>query len=409
MHGGRNLLKGSSGALFSGAVAVIAVVGLVAVLPGAGPGRARTSVIETGSHFGPTPTPTAQCEVFHAKVTGPAPAVVGDPLGITMTVSAVCRGERFPVHIVLVIEGSSAMRGTLGRQVQEGATGLVRSLQLDLYPSTFVGVVGFDDEARRLSGLTNSEARVRAAINRVGDEGGARIDQGLDAAGKIMQGAPEHDRATQVAVLFSHGPVDEACEEAFGASRRLKGQGILVIAVCAGGDCDARCMRQIASSPRYYFELENAFGTWGVFQQIRDRIININLKRLTVTDYLADGMDYVPDSASPKPVATDPAGRWFRWEDVYIPKDGVTYSLKVRPSRAGRWPTNAKAEGDVVTNKGTLIPWRFDVPVVDVVEPSPTPTATSTPFPSLAAMTATPPHLEAVPIDRAVRLPWAGR
>lgn len=336
-----------------------------------------------------TPTPTAGCVVVHAKRAAPLTVTLGSTVDVTLTARLTCTAEPEWLHVVLVLESSSAMSGAPVREMQRAAGDLVRHLDLPNSPATFVGVVSFNDTATRHIPLSNDERRVLASLNPIGTAGGSEIDRGLAEADRVLQqgrAARAPDEPTEVVVLFSRGLDDNGCEDAVRKAQALKGKGVLIVAVGVADDRDERCLRQIASSSRYYYPVEDLPGILRLFDYVTNAISNTIARVMVVTDTLGADVEYVDDSANPTPAAHDPGGRWYRWQDYWIPRQGVTYSLKVRPLRTGRIATNALADGYVIDNKGRALVWTFDVPFVTVIDaapsPSPSPTASLTPGPS---------------------------
>jgi len=252
---------------------------------------------------------------------------------------------------------------------------------MDQNPATKVGVVEFNSEARTLSQLTNKENRAIGAINRIGANGGTRIDAGiLEGIEVLRQGRGGEKDITEVMVVLSGSGSNDGCNPVLQAARQARGQGILMIAIGVGPGCDEQCARQVASSPRWYFSAESPEGLHGVFQQIRDRIF-FDVRELKVTDTLSEFVRYVPDSAEPEPSAPWNPSQWLQWDDVYVPMGDVTYTLTVRPLVPGYIPTNEEARGVLRDNKGRSKEWTFPVPWITVLEPNtlPTPDRTATP------------------------------
>jgi len=351
-------------------------------------GRVEASPVAVSSLAEESP-----CVADVKKVARPPRILLGETVDVTLTVRAMCAGEPHLMHIAFVLDASGNLSASSNRQMKTAAVEVIRGLEMDEYPHTKVGVAAFDSAGRTLSTLTIDERRAETAVNRVDHEGGARIDLGLQEGDRMLRrGRGGSNDITEAMILMSNGHADVGDAQVLAAARQVKSQGILVIAVCVGNDCDEQLMRRLASSPRYYFRVENIGALRGVFQQVRERIININLKKLVVRDTLSPYMAYVAGSAVPEPSEPPSPFDWLEWTDVYIPKEGVTYTFKVRPTVAGYMPTNAEAWGELTDNKDRTKDWTFPVPWVTVLDPDalPTPdwtatlapTATSTPEPS---------------------------
>jgi hypothetical protein len=304
---------------------------------------------------------------------------------ITLTLKAHCARERSPVHIAMVLGGSATMAGQKHQLIKQTATRLIRTLDMPTSSWTKAGVVEFNTRARRLCGLTNDEDRVIGSVNRVGANGGTRINLGImEGLRVISQGRTgiNRDELTEVMIVFSDGLNDSGCAPVLNAARQARGQGVLLLAVCVGDDCGEQCMRQVASGHRYYFRAENAVQLLAMFEPRPDPGLKILLHKLTIYDTLPDWMEYVPESADPPQSSPEDPDRWLKWEDEYVPTDGVTYTFKAKPLKTGYLPTNAEATGEIVDNKGRSGSWVFQQPRVTVLDPggprTPAPTATGT-------------------------------
>ena len=395
-------------------VAVAATAALPLAAAAVRPDPARLGAVIGNVRHQTDPSP---CVVTHTKTASPDVLLLGETATITLTAKSSCPDESLALHVVLVLDGSGSMAGAKSPQMKQAAAQLIRGLDMPTYPSTMVGVVEFNTQARRLCSLTSEENRAISCVNRVGANGGSRMDlaimEGLRVLSLHRQGL-NRDELTEVMVVLSDGGNNAGCAPVLSAVQSARGQGVLVIAVCVGDDCDETCMRQVASSPRYFFKAENAGQLVSVIQRIRDSALGISLRKLTVHDALPEWMEFVPDSADPpqtSPVAPD---RWLEWEETYVSADGVTYTFEVKPLKTGYMPTNTEATGDLIDHKARSRSWVFQVPWVTVLNPGtpPIPTATaipptSTPTPS---PTATPtPSATAAPGPRTAYLPWAVR
>ena len=195
------------------------------------------------------------------------------------------------------------------------------------------------------------------------------------------------DEITEVMVVLSHGS-DEGCGPVLRAARQACSQGILMIAVCVGSGCDETCMRQVASSPRYYCRAENSSALSGVFDQIRDRLSSIVVRRLEIKDTLPGNMAYVANSANPP--QSDPAdpADYLVWEEAYIPREGVTYTFRVQPLQAGAWPTNLETTGRLVDTKGRGRPREYVIPLLPFADALLEAASADATAPALFALTA---------------------
>jgi hypothetical protein len=350
----------------------------------------------------PTATVESPCQVIHEKVASPDAVLLGETIDITLTVRAICPREVYPLHISLVMDASGSMMGRPEAQMRSAAERLVLSLDLESHPATKVAVTQFRGDARRLAPLSNDRDRVLKAVRRVTarfsarppvrpprqsrPDGNTRIDLGIDHGLRSLRAGRrglDRDSITSLMVVLSDGFNDAGCPPVLRAARKARGQGVLVLAVCTGSECDEQCMRQVASGPRYYFRAHEITPFLAVFERIGSRIVRRGPRLLEVDETLPPHMALVPGSIRPPQSApADPELR-VRWSDVYVPRDGVTYTLKVRPNRAGYLPTDVEARGRIVDVKGRGRTWTFEVPWITVLAPTPAaiPLVTPTPRP----------------------------
>jgi Mg-chelatase subunit ChlD len=322
----------------------------------------------------PTPAATATatgqespCVVDTTKNVYPHMVRVGEPVAVTMTMRGVCPGPVFPLDAVLVLDASRDMAGEALTTMKVVATDVVRAFRLSEHPDSRLAVVESRDGARTLADLTHDETAVIATVGTITATGGSRIDLGLLEASRVLRrGAGTSKDVSWVVILFSKGHSDNGVEPALAAARQLKGQGVLVITVCIADGCKADGMRQLASSPRYYFTTPSAGEALaGVIQQIQDRILNIRFKKIVVTETLSDAVGYVPYSAVPQPIMPDDPSTWWQWQTAYVASDGVTHTYRVRPLQPGYHAVAVASKGLLTDNYGRNK--AFDYPPVAIL------------------------------------------
>lgn len=336
----------------------------------------------------PSPAPLNQaessCVADGQKVANPKVLLLGETTSITLTVKAICAGEQLPLHIVLVLDASGSMAGDPNRQMKDAAKKLIERLNMRDNPGTQVGVVEFNGAARALCQLTNTEGQAKGCVSRVGANGGTNIGAGIREGLKVLlagrRKAQDPKSLNEVMVVLSDGANNTGCGDVLDAARQAKSQGVLMISVCVGSGCDTQCMRQVASSARYFFEVDNASGLIQVFERIRKDLLNITLRKLVVIDKLPSNMEFIPGSDVP-PAEVSASQDELKWEQNYIPKDGITLTFQVRPKQVGFWPTNVEALGTFWDNQNRTGTVTFPVPFVTVLQPFMMPTPTDPPPP----------------------------
>jgi uncharacterized protein YegL len=336
----------------------MAVVGLFTTLLAAGP-AAATPLGQTAS----------SCEVKAGKLAFPDVMLLGETTSVTLTFSAVCAGETSPLHLVLVVDASGSMMGDPSQRIRSAVKTIVKGLDLPDNPSTKVGIVEFNDTARTLCRLMNDEGKLMGCAGQVSAHGGTAIDRGIVeglkvvAAGRV--GLGEGVTPNEVMVVVSDGANNTGCDPVKSAARRAKGQGVLVITVCVGGGCDAQCMREAASSARYFFQVDDASQLVPIFDRIRTDLTAQALRRLTVVDTIPANMDLVAGTVDP-PASLSPDRKTLTWDYQGAPSLGVTLTFQLRPREAGSHPTNLAAVADFVDQENRAGSVAFPVPSVTV-------------------------------------------
>ncbi len=361
-----------------GLVAIAVMSTALALLsPGHAPSTARVSAQENPRE--------SSCIADGQKHAFPKVLLLGETTTITLTARAVCAGEQIPLHIVLVLDASGSMAGDPTRQMKDAAKKLIEKLGMRDNPGTKVGVVEFNGTARALCQLTNNEGQAKGCVSRVGATGGTCIDCGIREGLRVLLNGRRREQGdsalNEVMVVLSDGTNNAGCPPVVAASRQAKSQGIIVITVCVGSGCDAQCMREAASSARYFFQSDDAGGLIAVFERIRKDIQKITLRKMTIIDTLPPNMEYIENSSEPQ-ADVSPGKDQLTWTQNFVPSDGLTMSFKVRPKDVGFWPTNVLATGEFRDNQdrtGTII---FQVPWVTVLQPFPQATPTDAPTPT---------------------------
>jgi Mg-chelatase subunit ChlD len=341
------------------------------------------------------------CLAERNKVAAPNVLLLGEITNVTLTVKAVCAAEAFPLHIVLVLDASGSMAGQKNADLKKAIKNMIRDLRLEDFPQIQMGIVKFNTAATTLCQLTNDSGRLSACANKVDANGGTAIDRGIIEGLRVLtRGRPRGGgEVREIMVVLSDGGNNLGCSPVLQAASSAKGQGVLIMAVCVGNDCDAACMRQVASSPRYFYQVQDSGAIVQAFKKITEEALNINLKRLNITDLVPANMQYIDQSADPAPASGNPL-EGLVWKMNYVPKDGLTITYQLRPLEPGYHPTNVEANGELTDNQNRKKAFDFPVPYVMVLQPFPM--ATPQPPPPTPTYTPTPPPTPTVPVPPTV-------
>lgn len=335
----------------------------------------------------PKPPKESLCMVDASQIARPRALLLGETTEVTLTARTLCTGFYLPLHIVLVVDPSTAMGSSLVRDLRDYLETLVTRLNLKDNPGTKVAVVVVDAEARTYAPLTNDMGRVMGAIGRIQAVGDTRMELGLrEGVREILRGRQTltyTSWSNDMIVVLSDGSNATGCRAAEQAARDAKNHGILVAAACVGRGCSHSCMQGIGSSRRYYFRWDDRSSLSDVFRRILNSDVRITIRRLTIVETLPPNMRYVEGSADPEPEAISPDGKSLRWGLNFVPSEGITLTYRIQPQAPGSHPTSLGAAVSFVDSQALGGQLNLPSPQVQVLAPVVVPTAT----PSLSEST----------------------
>lgn len=188
-----------------------------------------------------------------------------------------CVRQARPVDVVLVIDASVSMAdpaaaGAAGTKLDAARTAARAFVRLLGLPADRVGVVAFNETARRLTGLTGDLAGVDAALDRLSPEPGTRIDAGLAEARRVLAADGRAGAQSAIVVLtdgLQNGPLPPVLDEAAAA----KAAGAVVYAIGLGPDVDDGLMRAVASSPAHFIPSPTAADLAAIYARVSTRLV----------------------------------------------------------------------------------------------------------------------------------------
>ena len=181
----------------------------------------------------------------------------------------------------------------------------------------------------------------------------------LDFARRALARHPKPDcfkghAAEETVLLFAAEPDESICKDVVASSRKLKRENIIV--ATANIDPQAghvQCLRLIASSARYFFEL-GPHQARNIFSRIPD-CGGSHLRKLTITENIAPGMRFIPGSASPAGLVSAD-GRQLSWTFTN-PAAPLTLHYRVQAQRSGALAVGEGTELSFLDNqlrRGTI-------------------------------------------------------
>jgi Mg-chelatase subunit ChlD len=182
-----------------------------------------------------------------------------------------CQLGARPQDIVLVLDTSSSMRepalsgGSKMESVRRSAGRFVEMLDLDRHR---IGLVGFDERALRIAGLTHDRAALSAAIAALEPGLGTRIDRGLLEAHRMLL-LERRRTARPVVIMLTDGQQAGSFEpdlQLRADELRELGATVFVIGLGAGVDRDR--LLALASSEAHYFASPDDSQLGSIYMQI---------------------------------------------------------------------------------------------------------------------------------------------
>jgi hypothetical protein len=323
------------------------------------------------------PTPTPGCVVTATHKADPAVIRNGEVTTATVHLSTRCVARFIQTQVLLVLDVSPDLDPKDRESMVSSARKLITDLLAGNPPGLAIGLVGFRPSSRISCPVTPNQEKALLCLKRIeklrddGRPGPHTLERAIPEARQLLRRARGgEDDHRQVLVIYTRGPAGGNCFQALRAASQAREEHILVMAVCVGPDCEEDCVRRLASSPRYFFRVEEYLFLDGAFRRILEEVLNGAPQAVpqdTIRTYLrwldfhyrpAAEIYYIPDSAIPRPDATpEPCGR-LGWRQRYVPNDGVTITLRLIPVATGRLSLAAEAGAewlDTIGHSGSLV------------------------------------------------------
>jgi len=302
-----------------------------------------------------TPTPPPPLCTFAPSVqAAPARVRLGQTVGVTVTVRAVCAPARSPgvppLHVMLVVDRSMAMGGADGQQAIAGLKALVDRLALPRHAGREVGLVLVTDQVTIRALLTRNDAAVKAALDQFSPAivPNPDIATGIGGARFALQqgqlGHPDPSSIREAMVVVAAGPDRASCAAVRSVAGSAQASGVTVIFACAGGGCDQRCHGQSASAP--YLALPavdpDALASWLKAVEGLGQLHALARTRVDASVVLDKSIRLVPASETPG-AGVGAQGASLAWRDLMAARDTATYAFRVQPLKTGRLPVFREA------------------------------------------------------------------
>ncbi len=355
-------------------------------------GAARLAVPELDVLVPPAEGP---CQLVTAERDARPPAVnLGEPVTVTSRIDLACPPADLPLQVMLVIDHSASMGPGSGRL--EAVRRAVRSLlEAPTSQQWLFGAVAFNDEVTGYVPVTENRHEVLDLVDRLQARGSTNIAAAIRRGGQLLAEAAAE--VPQVMIVLTDGVNSAGSAPVLTAASEVKASGVIIVAVCAGGDCDP-ALPEAASHPSYYFAVPNASDLIDLFDRLTRELIR-SVTQATVEEKVGPGLNLT--GRSPEPPPEELTADSIIWSFNRLPVGGVGLVHELVPLQTGRLPVarwtrltyaTLGQRGQVETGSVYL-----PVPAVDVRgSPTPAPSVptlaplpTSTRMPTLVAGTST--------------------
>ncbi|MEO8083926.1 MAG: VWA domain-containing protein [Ardenticatenales bacterium] len=331
----------------------------------------------TGPAITPTPAPTpsdGSCRVAGDKRVGPGTIVLGQTAAVTLTLAADCppRARLVGADIALVLDRSGSMYGEPMRRAKDAARTFVELLDVRRHRAALVSFAGFVSVD---IGLTADSGAVIRALDGLVPDGGTNLADAIRQAGTLL-GRDGRSDALPVIILMTDGRDSAGHDAPLQAAAVVKAAGVQIYTIGLGRDLDEDGLRTIATKPERYFHAPTPEELFPIYRQILHLVETSLAGNLILTDRLGAQMALIGGSSAPAALEADDRLSWGR---SVLPASGVTFTYRVQPLRAGRWPVNVDAVARYADADGIERAFVFPVPEIVVLAPTPTPTLTFTP------------------------------
>lgn len=169
---------------------------------------------------------------------------------VTKGMSAKSPAHVDPVDFVLLIDTSGSMRGDPINQAKRASIDLVSNI-IDLNVHR-VGIIGFDEKAKKISPLSNEKGALIMSIDRLDTFGGTHMDLAISMGTDILDGSPRK----KVLMIVTDGKPHSAGKttEAANAAKRAE---IDIITIAAGSSAKKEYLDTLASKREFAFSIQN--------------------------------------------------------------------------------------------------------------------------------------------------------
>lgn len=211
-------------------------------LPSNTPTASDTPVATATATDTPTRTPTRTPSPMSTEQPSATPRVLR-PAYLPILLREHCAPEWANADTVLVFDNSSSMAGEKIDAARQAALAFLRAVELG---SDQIGLVVFSEEAQVISPLSGDGPTLEAAIRGIDVAYGTRIDRGLAAARRVLEGPERKPDNSPMIVLLTDGIQVGDPEPPQTLARAIRESGVALYIVGLGQDLDFDYLEALA-------------------------------------------------------------------------------------------------------------------------------------------------------------------
>lgn len=185
-----------------------------------------------------------------------------------------CFRSKQSLDVVLAIDASESMGGqaeTGGTKLDAARSAAGAFVDLLRLPLDRASIVGFNEEARVLAGLSGDRDQLGQALSALRSEPGTRIDRALRQSRAVLE-RDGRSSAQPVVVLLSDGLHAGEAADVRAEAEALRDMGVMVFAIGLGQDADGALLRDIAFRPDAYYPSASATDLAIIYRRVLESL-----------------------------------------------------------------------------------------------------------------------------------------
>jgi hypothetical protein len=265
----------------------------------------------------------------------PATVELGGLVDVLTTLSVTCPPADSAIDVVFGIDHSFSM-GTLNRL--ENAVRAVDEFLVATEPTNaWHGLVAFNERVTHAVPLAEDPTTLQSTLRQLAPDGGTDIGRAMEAALDLLAAGRAGSRRAMV--VLTDGNNSATGLPILDVAGRAAEAGVLVVTVCAGGNCDPD-LAAAATSRDYAFDVADAAGLTDVFGRLARVVSRQEPAAYELYEKVAAGFEFTGGSPEPVVAPSDPGALLWALRGG---AGGQAVRHTVRAEREGRRPVALSA------------------------------------------------------------------